>query len=548
MKFFEMLIVLIKATFRTRSNNFSRGRMLNVFLAIIAILFGSSILVEEFFAYELLNDLFGTKCIIQSVFILCSAMSVIFTFPIAVSNVFYSKDYQLLSCMPVKKEKIIFTKVCVSYLYIVPINLIIAIPGFIVACLYGSLSILQCLWALCILLIYPIFLVSLVGILAWLIVKGDVMIKNRGLIVFGSNLLFFAGVIVLSLLLNSIIYPILANFEIDSINVILKKWMDFSNSIVLFFKPIGFAVSTILEMNTLNGVLSFILLILLNIIFSSIFVCIAASTYSSFGEKLLMIPERVKRLKTFSIGGKTGRLFQREWWILNNEFFFIAEGLTELFIGPLLILIFSLFTVFSHSIIPQFEQVFLLIQDFKYLDLVLVIMFVFLSTMSTIGPTGISREGKNFYISKVIPIPYSTQYFVKLLFSTLFALGSCVISFAGLLLLGLNMKHPLLVLISALSLIILIETGTLFFDMVKPNLTWNHPRQALNSNTNVALNMLWVFVVVGVFIGMGFIGVFLNIRHSIILVSLTVISLVSSFVVGKFLRNKAENFYMKIEI
>jgi ABC-2 type transport system permease protein len=140
----------------------------------------------------------------------------------------------------------------------------------------------------------------------------------------------------------------------------------------------------------------------------------------------------------------------------------------------------------------------------------LVGMAVLALTMSgaaTITASAISREGRNFFVMKYLPVRYRTQLNAKA------ACGLVVIG-VGLVLVFIPLviifKPPVLLVIGAVLVTIpcavFLNYLGLFFDLMKPKLEWDNEAEAIKQNINI---MLMIFFGMAVAAGVGIAGYFL---------------------------------------
>jgi len=101
-----------------------------------------------------------------------------------------------------------------------------------------------------------------------------------------------------------------------------------------------------------------------------------------------------------------------------------------------------------------------------------------------------SREGRHFWISKVIPVPWKTQVEAKLFHASLVSLLG-IVTGAGVTVIALHV--PALYLLAALPLAgagaILLNTIALRIDLIRPRLKWTNPQTAIKQNLNVIVAM-----------------------------------------------------------
>lgn len=113
----------------------------------------------------------------------------------------------------------------------------------------------------------------------------------------------------------------------------------------------------------------------------------------------------------------------------------------------------------------------------------------FIGVMALFAPAAsstFSREGKLFWISKVIPIAPQEQIKGKLLYSLLIACSAVpVVILAALLFLTWSLFDLLLAIFSGLILAFPAIVLSLLIDLFRPYLTWDNPQKAIKQNMNV---------------------------------------------------------------
>lgn len=124
---------------------------------------------------------------------------------------------------------------------------------------------------------------------------------------------------------------------------------------------------------------------------------------------------------------------------------------------------------------------------------------IFLAGSNAIAATSLSREGKEFYISKYIPLAYKIQVQAKLLSAYVFGiLGAVLLIIAATVLMPLKVQFiGTLLGISLVAVMPVIEAG-LLIDLARPKLEWENETQAFKQTLNVVLSMLFSVLLGGV--------------------------------------------------
>lgn len=116
---------------------------------------------------------------------------------------------------------------------------------------------------------------------------------------------------------------------------------------------------------------------------------------------------------------------------------------------------------------------------------------IFLAVTNAITATSLSREGKQFFISKYIPLPYEKQIQAKLLSGYIFGIvGTILLLLATGLLLKLGITMILIIFtITLVAILPAIEAG-LLIDIYRPKLNWDNEQKAVKQNLNSVFAML----------------------------------------------------------
>jgi len=141
---------------------------------------------------------------------------------------------------------------------------------------------------------------------------------------------------------------------------------------------------------------------------------------------------------------------------------------------------------------------------------------VFLVSSNGITSTSLSREGKEFFISKYIPLSYEQQIKAKLLSGYLFGvIGAILLLIAAIILIPLDMVIiGLTLIVSLIAMVPVLEAG-LLIDILRPKLDWDNEQKAVKQNLNVILAMLC-----SILMGGGILYIVIRFIHNPILAAL----------------------------
>ena len=187
-------------------------------------------------------------------------------------------------------------------------------------------------------------------------------------------------------------------------------------------------------------------------------------------------------------------LLQREIWLLNrNPSFLIAA-----WVPPLIVPVFMLIPLLGTGELTDLTAGARAGAGSPLVPFVAIAAALFMHTMSNVAPVSISREGRYFWVSRVIPVRPRVQVQAKILHSLMFAVLPLAIVLAAAGYLGL--LRPLTLVYIVLGVLfgaVATTCAGLMVDLVHPRLTWNDPQEAMKGNINSLFGMVLTMVVLG---------------------------------------------------
>lgn len=181
-------------------------------------------------------------------------------------------------------------------------------------------------------------------------------------------------------------------------------------------------------------------------------------------------------------------IFTRELRIMNRTPVFLLNGV-------LVVLIFPVFFLFLAGQGPDSPggdlQKLLDSGNSLHFILFAALFMVVCSSLNGTASSAFSREGAQFWISRVIPVAPSEQIAAKFLHS--YAIGALgILAAAAVLRFQLAVPFLHLAMAAGLAMIAtaLMTTIGMFIDLARPLLDWTNPQKAIKQNFNVFLAML----------------------------------------------------------
>jgi ABC-2 type transport system permease protein len=262
---------------------------------------------------------------------------------------------------------------------------------------------------------------------------------------------------------------------------------------------------------------------------------------------------RRKKLSPAALAGSfanrhgTGRaILLREWKLMNRTPIFLLNGILSVILVPVMLF----FMVRSNAGSASMAILKILGSGDRMAEILFAAaFFVACGCLNGTASSTFSREGRNFWISKVIPVAPGRQVLGKFLHSYLVAvLGTLGGSLAARLALGLGWRSILPAVLLALVAGALLTAVNMTVDLARPLLTWTNPQRAIKQNLNVVLAMA---LDAGIVFGFYYLSQFLRgsgVEGTSLVVTLLVVFILLAAVSFFLLTRFADRRYATIEI
>jgi ABC-2 type transport system permease protein len=197
-------------------------------------------------------------------------------------------------------------------------------------------------------------------------------------------------------------------------------------------------------------------------------------------------------------------IFCREWRIMNRTPVFLLNGVLTAILFPVIFIIMAK--------AGRGDNTFILVRGLSaakplYVILAAAAFLVICGCLSGTSSSTFSREGVQFWMSKVIPVTPQEQVIAKFLHSYVIALLGIGAGSVALLAV-FRLKASLFLAAAAFSLIgaVALTAIGMIIDLARPLLKWTNPQKAIKQNLNV---LFAVFADLGILAVLGFFIIFL---------------------------------------
>lgn len=436
--------------------------------------------------------------------IFLSGSTILFFFGIfTVMNIFYfSGDIEELLPLPFKSSEIVFGKFLAVIINMSLYSGIMLLP--LIA--YGLSSDSGPIYY-----IYMVIAVVLVTVFPMILASGICMLLMRFTSLSKHKDLFkiFAGCLSLALVifLNLFFQPSNENASQDTIIKMLSEGNNSGMKILTGIFIINkFCANAMINNADFQGVINIILAIIFSVCIFLVYYIIAGRLYL---KGVIGISESYsKRKNVLKQGNRTAEnspvkaFIKKDIKIILRTPHFFINCIAMLIYMPVILGVMLL----SNGGLQKIRDI--IAGNPKYYGLILVIIMmgsVLCIASGGAGLTALSREGKDFIVSKYIPIDFKTQLKSKIIVALLINGFSVVIITVGMIL--LEIKSVLFLcggIISVLTVIFITLFG-IYSDFKEPRLDWDDEKSMGKNNFTPMIIMFIMLVSAAVFIGLSFI-------------------------------------------
>ncbi len=263
------------------------------------------------------------------------------------------------------------------------------------------------------------------------------------------------------------------------------------------------------------------------------------------GRRKILSPTKMSRM--VSSGRRPVKaIFSREWRIMNRTPVFLLNGVLTAILFPVIFIIMAK--------AGGGDETFILVKGLSaarplYVMLAAAAFLIICGCLSGTSSSTFSREGGQFWMSKVIPVTPGEQVIAKFLHSYVIALLGIGAGSVALLVV-FRLKASFFLAAAALALIgaVALTAVGMIIDLARPLLKWTNPQKAIKQNLNVLFAVfadLGVLAIIGLLVSfLAKSGVSAGVILFIVFAAVVLLSLFSCL----FLLRMVDRRYREIEV
>lgn len=459
-------------------------KILLAFVSLIIIL--PFVVVSGLFVYTVTNSLveYNYETIgLEFMCILLCVFTFIFSFSVVLNELYFTGDIENLLPLPIRARQIVGAKVASIFYAESLVQLLViffSVVGFFFALGLPFKNFLLGILGMITLPIIPIIYCSIISLLIMSftrLIKNKETIRKVGL-----------GFVLVILMLFVYFLGALQNFDLE---LYIEGFVNGDQTFLHVMRGILPHINLFIDTLVTGSVSSLLLYILVNIGFIVVLLGLADVCYFKGVIGLSSKDTASKKsssniLKNIKVESPTNSYLKKEVRTLFRTPSYFLNCILINFIWPIFVYIICKLK-FPDLTLSELKN---LVTSTDNNTLIIIFMFVIgvsilLPALNSIASSSFSREGKNFYFMKYIPMDYSSQVSVKLLVSFIIAfVGVNVFSLIFYLVIGLKVSTAFIFLIISFLAILFICSLGIIIDSINPKLVWDDELNALRENSN----------------------------------------------------------------
>lgn len=473
-------------------------KLLLVLVSLLIIL--PFVVVSGLFIYTVTNSLveYNYETIgLEFMCILLCVFTFIFSFNVILNELYFTGDIENLLPLPLKPREIVGAKIASIFCAESLVQLLViffSVIGFFFAL---GLSFKNFLLGILGMITLPMIPIIYCSIISLLIMSFTRFIKNK------ETIRKVGLVFVLAVLMLFVYFlGALQNFDLE---LYIEGFVNGDQTFLHVMRGILPHINLFIDILVTGSIRSLLLYILVNIGFIVVLLGLADVCYFKGVVGLSSKDTESKKsssniLNNIKVENPTNSYFKKEIFTLFRTSSYFLNCILINFIWPIFVYVICKLK-FPDLTLSKLKN---LVTSTDNNTLIIIFMFVIgvsilLPALNSIASSSFSREGKNFYFMKYIPMDYSNQVYVKLLVSFIIAfIGVNVFSLIFYLVIGLKVSTAFIFLIISFLAILFICSLGIIIDSINPKLVWDDELNALRENSNNFIVMgisIFMFIV-----------------------------------------------------
>lgn len=501
-----------------------------------------------FIAYNILDAAMATGmgAALLTIGIMAAQIVILFFGIFYMMGLYHTKDMELLASMPITQGKVFGVKFIMTLISEIGTFALFTVPIIIIYGIKAGADYGFYLKAIVVVLFGALLPMAISGLIAALLVRASIFTRRKDLFAVIGGFILVGGLMVGNMLISTSMTRSLME---GGLAQAVQNQGALLNAIAGSFPPAVWAANG-LTLPGWAGLGWLGLFALVSLAGAALVALVAGSMYYSGALAQL---ESSRRSKAKDVSGDYGRvsspvyaIFKKEWKVVLRTPIYAMNSLFGIVVGPILIVIMTM----GGGGNGGFAAIGKMLRDAVPVvaPLVLTGLMVFVGSMNPASATVISREGRAFWLAKMIPVSAQQQIKGKYWFSVSITLfGVITTAVLG----GIILNLPLLSVLAGAIVAVLLGSAVsaigVTMDMAKPKLIWESEQQAIKQNMNAFFATMLGFVAIGLFALLAVLLVMSKLPEAVVWIILITVALGMAILFERVMSSKAERAYERID-
>ena len=518
-----VLKLMLRSAFRLERGKGKKSKAIliaYIFLAVFYAVIASAFIAPfSFFLGRGFGEI-GQMPVLMTIILITSCAPVLVMGLIAiVSSLYFARDVEFWSYMPVKAKTVFAAKMTLVYFGELLISAAVALPALIAAGIGGGMGPLYYIIMVIGVLAAPLLVLIISAMLALPAMFIVTFFKARGAMTSVAIVLVFAVIMGLYSLIIGMISAgggdengYLLDFNQMSASMAAAmtgsfRWTRYALLPLYALSNIAAGQAMFGLSGAAGGLVNLALFIAPTALIVFAALSLSGAIYQRGASSQLEGKGRALKIKSADKSSSVrGALMKREWREMLRTPSFAFQCLAGAVMTP--VMSFGLLLLMRNSL--SVEEAYtatamelLVARVVPVITVFFIVMFLGVN-LNTGASTIISREGKKYYYAKLIPVDYQTQYSAKIKVYLLLSAAGCMLTMLISVILAPDAWYHFLLMSGFLLIYIYAQVHfSSNFDLRSPKLDWTNPTAAVKNSKNVLIPYF-----TGMAISVGFIILF----------------------------------------
>jgi ABC-2 type transport system permease protein len=466
-------------------------------IGVLPTLYGIVLLIQN--AYLLLQPMGQERALLSLGVLSGQLLILIFGIYYVISAFYFSRDLEMLVPLPLRPSEVMLSKFAViainEYLTVAAVVLPVVITFGVLA--KGGVG----YWvnAVLVYLALPIIPLAIVSVLVVAMMRFINVSRKKDILILAGSLLLIVASLALQVGLRRSQGP---QANMQAVTAFFTSPDSLLNWVGSKFPPSIWATKAVAGGFSAAGLANLALFLGVSLAFFAGIVVMAEKLFyrglvglgETTGKKRRLTRDEMSR--RVSSGRRAGAaVFAREWRIMNRTPIFLLNGVLVVVIVPVIFVLMATMGSGKGGGGGGSDLTAILMTMTSanplYVILAAALFMTICGSLNGTSSSTFSREGAQFWLSRVIPVAPREQAAAKFLHSYLIAmLGVVTASVVAAIVLHLKAAH--LAAAAGLALVagVLLTAVGMIIDLARPLLDWTNPQKAIKQNLNVLLALL----------------------------------------------------------